>query len=92
MLWKDNRLQYDQVRAGRPTRRTIRPRWERQLRDNGLPRRTAMLAYEPDKKVKKEEILELYQKGLTGEEIARTLRIPWSRVWSVVKKLKREEK
>jgi len=51
-----------------------------------------MLAYEPHKKVNKEEIVKLYEKGLTGEEIARTLQIPWSRVWPIVKKLKREEK
>ncbi len=49
-----------------------------------------MLAYEPDKKVNKEEILKLYEEGLTGEEIARTLRIPWSKVWPVIRRLKNE--
>ncbi len=48
-----------------------------------------MLNYESENKVNKKEILELYEKGLSGEEIARTLRVPWSRVYRVVKKLKR---
>ena len=51
-----------------------------------------MLTYDNENKVNKEDILKLHQEGFTGEEIARTLRIPWSRVWSVVKKFKREEK
>jgi len=33
-----------------------------------------MLAYEPDKKVNKEEILKLYEKGLTGEDGLGSLR------------------
>jgi len=48
-----------------------------------------MLNYEPDKKVTKEDILKLHQEGFTGEEIARTLRIPWSKVWPVIRRFKK---
>ena len=51
-----------------------------------------MLAtYEPEQKVNKEEILGLYQKGLSGEEIARTLRVPWAKIWPVIRRLKKKD-